>query len=754
MFNEIVKEIEWGGRKLTISTGKIARQANASVIVNYGDTTVMCNVTAKKKPKEGIDFFPLTVNYQEKTYAAGKIPGGFFKREGRLSQKETLTSRLIDRPIRPMFHEDYKNETQIICTVLSFDKENDADIPALIGASAALSISDIPFLEPIAAAKIAYIDGSLVLNPTLTELNDTSLDLTLAGTADSVLMVESEADQLSSKEMLDAVSFGLESFKPVIALIKELVEEVGKEKWVVESNNNPDFYKKLSTEYSDDFSKAFSITAKLERVEAVKEVCAKIEEQHLEEDGSNANELSSYIKKLEKEVVRNKVFNDERIDGRKLDEVRNIASETNLLAKVHGSALFTRGETQALSVITLGSEDDEQLIDGLEGNSKERFMLHYNFPPYSVGEVGMLRAPGRREIGHGKLAKKSLSAVIPSVEEFPYAIRAVSEITESNGSSSMATVCATSMALMSSGVPISKPVSGIAMGLVKEGEKFKILSDIMGDEDHLGDMDFKVAGTTDGITALQMDIKITGITFEIFSKALEQADAGRAHILEEMSKTIAVANSDLGENVPIMTSVKIKEEKIREVIGQGGKVIKKICEDSECKISIEDSGEVKICAPDRKAADLALSIIADIVEEAEIGSTYTGIVHKITDYGAFVNFLSNASGLIHISEFSNKRIKSVSEFLNEGDEIKFKIVGKDRDKLRLSYKAVNGNIDGSEDTEDQEEDNNVESTRPERKPRSNNKHRKPRNQSRDNFKKPKEEKPKEDTKKKKKLFFW
>jgi polyribonucleotide nucleotidyltransferase len=746
MFKIVKKELEWGGRKLTIETGRLARQANASVLVTYGETSVLCCVTAERNPKDGIDFFPLTVNYIEKTYSAGKIPGGFFKREGKLSEKETLTSRLIDRPLRPMFDENYKNETQVVCTVLSYDKINDADIPALIGSSAALAISEIPFNDPIAAVKIGYINDEFILNPTFDELLNSRLDLTVAATNDSILMVESEVDNLTSEEMLEALKFAQEGVAPVVNLIKEIVSECGKEKWVFTSNFNEKLYSEIDKKFRSKFEKAFSVKEKLERQSHVNAITSEINESYVNED--NALEISGYIKKIEKDVVRNMVFNDQRIDGRSLDQVRQIDCQTNLFPRVHGSSLFTRGETQSLAFVTLGSEDDEQMIDALEGTFKERFMLHYNFPPFSVGEVGMLRAPGRREIGHGKLAKKSLNAILPSFEEFPYSIRVVSEILESNGSSSMASVCSASMSLMSAGVPIKEAVSGIAMGLVMDGKKYKILSDIMGDEDHLGDMDFKVAGTKNGITALQMDIKIKGITFEIFANAIKQADAGRQHILSEMNKAVSKPSENLGEYVPIMDIIKIKEDKIREVIGQGGKVIKKICEDSNCKISIEDNGDVKICAPDQKSYNIASDIINSIVEEPEIGKVYDGIVQKITDYGAFIGFLNSSSGLIHISEFSESRINNLSKFIAVGDPLKFKIIGRERDKLRLSYKAVNGNING-DDLPSDDDNENKNSERKSKKDYNRSKNNKYKEKEKDN-----DPKDANTEKKKKKGFFW
>lgn len=690
MFTIIKKEIQWGGRTLTLETGKIARQSNGSVTIRYGDTIILCAATAAKKAKEGIDFFPLTVNYTEKTYATGKIPGGFFKREGRNSEKETLTARLIDRPIRPMFPESYKNETQIVCTVLSYDKENDSDIIALIGASAALAISEVPFQGPIAASRVGLIDGELVLNPTIEQLATTSLDLVVAGTEDSVLVVESEASELTEEKILEAVKFGQESFKPVIKLINDLVAEAGKPKWEAEDDFDTKLFDKITKEYKESFISAYKITEKLKRQDEINLIRESICTKHIDSENDNTALIEKIIKKLEKLVVREKTFNNERIDNRKLNEIRAIQAEVNVLPRVHGSALFTRGETQALAVVTLGSADDEQIIDDLNGNYKDNFMLHYNFPPYSVGEVGMLRAPGRREIGHGKLAKRALSSSVLESNS-PYTIRIVSEITESNGSSSMATVCASSMSLMDAGIKIKKPIAGIAMGLVKEGNEHRILSDIMGDEDHLGDMDFKVAGTEDGISALQMDIKIKGITFEIFKEALNQAKEGRQHILKEMSKAITSARNEMNDHVPVMTTMKIAEKKIREVIGQGGKVIKKLCEDTDSKISIEDDGTIQICAPNKNSAEHAIEGINNIVAEPEVGQIYTGKVKKITDYGAFVEFMNNHSGLIHISEFADKRISSVAEFVSEGDTITFKVIAREGDRLRLSYKAANNN---------------------------------------------------------------
>ena len=711
MFKIINKEIQWGGKTLSLETGKIARQANGSIVIKYGKTTILCTATAKKTANPDIDFFPLTVNYQEKYYAAGKIPGGFFKREGRATEKETLVSRLIDRPLRPMFHDSFKNETQIMCTVLSYDKENDADIIAMIGASAALAISEIPLLVPIAGARVGYIDDKLVLNPTVQQLAESSLDLVVAGTEDSILMVESQVNEFSEEKMLEALKFAQESFKPVIDLINDLVKECGKEKWEVESNFDDVLYKKVADKYSDKILAIYDIKEKQSRQAELEVLRETLKTEYLDDESSNVVIVEAIIKKLEKKLVRDRIFDKKRIDGRALDQVRPIVSEVKALPMVHGSALFTRGETQALAVVTLGATDDEQIIDGLEGNNRDKFMLHYNFPPYSVGEVGMLRGPGRREIGHGKLAKRALIHAMPQGDDFPYTVRIVSEVTESNGSSSMATVCASSLALMDAGVKIKKPVAGIAMGLVKEEDKYSILSDIMGDEDHLGDMDFKVAGTEDGINALQMDIKIKGITFEIMEHALLQAKQGRLHILQEMAKTITEPSTEFNENVPIFSTMKVAEAKIRQVIGKGGKVIKKLCEDTGCKISIDDDGVIQICAPDKASSDDALAQINAIVEEPEVGKVYDGVVQKITNYGAFVGFLNNHSGLIHISEFANKRIDSVEEFVSEGDKITFKIIGRDGDKLKLSYKAVNNNSedsDNSSENVDNADDQNEE----------------------------------------------
>ncbi|MDC0857244.1 polyribonucleotide nucleotidyltransferase [Rickettsiales bacterium] len=687
MFKIIKKEIEWAGKKLTIETGKIARQSN-SVLASYGETVVLCNVTASKNSSP-LDYFPLSVHYQEKSYANGKIPGGFFKREGRSTEKETLISRLIDRPIRPLFPEGYNNEVQIICTVISHDLENDADIVALIGASAALSISEVPFQGPIAAAKIGIVGEDFVINPSIDELKSSTLDLTVSGTKDSILMVESEVKELSENELIEALQVAQNSFGPVIDLLNEFQQEGGKEKTKVEvviDERTAELTKIINEKFSNDIESAYQIKTKVERANKIKE----LSEQALEitEEETEHDSIKKIFHDLEKKIVRTRTLNKQRIDHRKLDEIRQIESEVSILPRVHGSSLFTRGETQALAVVTLGTEEDEQIVDAIGQDSRDRFLLHYNFPGYSVGEVYPLRGPGRREIGHGKLAKKAVSYAIPSKEDFHYTIRIVSEITESNGSSSMATVCASTLALLDAGVPIKKLVAGIAMGLVKEDDNYVVLSDIIGDEDHLGDMDFKVAGTEDGITALQMDIKIGGINFDIIKTALAQAKQGRLHILDRMKATITTPKEELSQYAPLTEQMVISESKIREVIGQGGKVIKKLCETFDAKISIDDNGTVTISSVGADNVKAAIEHIRNLVAEPEIGKIYDAKVDKITDYGAFVNYMGGASGLVHISEFSEEKIESVREFVNESDEIKIKVIGKDGDKFRLSYKAV------------------------------------------------------------------
>jgi polyribonucleotide nucleotidyltransferase len=692
MFTEHRKEITWGGRKLVIETGKIARQADAAVMVTYGDTVVLCTAVAQKTPKVGIDFFPLTVNYQEKTFAAGKIPGGFFKREGRPSEKETLTSRLIDRPIRPLFAKGFQNETQVICTVLSHDLENDPDVVSLVGTSAALTLSGIPFLGPIGGARVGYVDNEFVLNPTPEQLDNSQLDMVVAGTTDAVLMVESEANQLSEETMLGAVMFAHTEFQAVIQAIIELAQECAKEPWKVPEPpaEKEALRARLKEVAEDGLRAAYSETVKQARVEKVSAAkAAALEALDVSED--EAKLLGGLLKDLEKSIVRGNILETgQRIDGRDTKTVRPIAAEVGILPRSHGSSLFTRGETQALAVATLGTGQDEQIIDALEGEFRENFMLHYNFPPYSVGEASFLRSPGRREIGHGKLAWRAIHAVMPTKEAFPYTIRVVSEITESNGSSSMATVCGTSLAMMDAGVPIERPVAGIAMGLIKEDSGYAVLSDILGDEDHLGDMDFKVAGTSTGVTSLQMDIKITGITEDIMKTALDQARDGRIHILGEMAKAIDSAREDVSSNAPRITTMSIPKDKIREVIGTGGKVIREICEVTGAKIDIDDDGTIKVAAVDGDAGQAAIDWIRNIVAEPEVGEIYTGKVVKVVDFGAFVNFLGARDGLCHISELAAERVGKVTDVVNEGDSVKVKVLGiDDRGKVKLSMKVVN-----------------------------------------------------------------
>ncbi len=691
MFKVYRKEMEWGGRVLTLETGRVARQADGAVLATYGGTTVLCTVVAAQKPKEGQGFFPLTVNYQEKTFAAGKIPGGFFKREGRPSEKETLVSRLIDRPIRPLFPEGFLCETQVIATVLSHDLENDPDIVSLIGCSAALTISGIPFLGPIGAARVGYKDGNFLLNPTAAERAGTQLDLVVAGAQQGVLMVESEAQQLSEETMLDAVVFGHKSFQPVIDMIISLAEMAAKEPRELPppSYDKKALQTKLEKLLGADLKAAYAETAKQARYAQLDLAKAKAFAEISPEEFT-AEQIAEGVEQMKYDYVRNMVLDTgKRIDGRDTKTVRPIVCEVGILPRAHGSALFTRGETQALVVSTLGTGQDEQIIDALEGEYREAFMLHYNFPPYSVGETGRMGSPGRREIGHGKLAWRALRPMLPAKDKFPYTIRVVSEITESNGSSSMATVCGSSLSLMDSGVPMTAPVAGIAMGLIKEERGFAVLTDILGDEDHLGDMDFKVAGTADGITALQMDIKITSITPEIMRIALEQAKAGRIHILGEMAKSLNTSRDSVSQNAPRITTFTIAKDKIREVIGTGGKVIREICETTGAKIDIEDDGTIKVAAVDQKAADAAIAWIKGIAADAEIGAVYVGKVVKIVDFGAFVNFLGSKDGLVHISEIKPQRIERVSDFLKVGDEVRVKVLGiDDRGKVKLSMKAV------------------------------------------------------------------
>ena len=692
MFNKHKKEITWGGRPLIIETGQIARQAGGAVMVTYGETSVFTAVTAAKKAKAGIDFFPLTVNYQEKAYAAGKIPGGFFKREARPSESEVLICRLIDRPIRPLFAPSFKNETQVSCTVMSHDLENQADIPSIIGTSAALTLSGLPFMGPIAGARVGYIEGEYILNPTDEELENSDLDLVVAGTRDAVLMVESEASELSEEIMLGAVMFGHAEMQVVIDAIIDLAELAAKDP--IELPKEEDHsaliadIKKLAEK---GLREAYGETDKQTRVGKISEVKDAVKEKFVPEDNDAQSQLvGGILKNLEKDIVRGDIIKTgKRIDGRDLDTVRAVVGEVNILPRTHGSALFTRGETQSICVTTLGTGDDEQFIDALTGTYKENFMLHYNFPPYSVGEVGRSGFTSRREVGHGKLAWRAMRAVLPEKEEFPYTIRIVSEITESNGSSSMATVCGASLSMMDAGVPLSRPVSGIAMGLIKEGDDYAVLSDILGDEDHLGDMDFKVAGTSEGITSLQMDIKITGITKDIMEAALEQAKGGRAMILSEMNKALDTAREEMNEYAPRIETLVVKKEKIREIIGTGGKVIREICEVTGAKVDIDDEGVVKVSSPDGAAIKAALDWINGIVAEAEVGKIYEGKVVKTVDFGAFVNFLGSKDGLVHISEMANERVKQVTDVVKEGEMVKVKVLGiDDRGKVRLSMKAV------------------------------------------------------------------
>ena len=692
MFDEHKVEIEWGGRTLVLETGKIARQADAAVLVTYGDTTVLCTAVAQKTAREGIDFFPLTVNYQEKTFAAGKIPGGFFKREGRPAEKETLTSRLIDRPIRPLFAKGFKNETQVICTVLSHDYDNDPDVVAMVGASAALTLSGIPFMGPIGGARVGLIGGEFVLNPLLDTMADSQLDLIMAGTEDHVLMVESEAHELSEKQMLDAVMFGHAAAGQVIKAILELAEKCAKDPWELpEAGDDSGLKDKVAKLAEADLRAAYSEQAKQARTEKVDAVRTKVMTAIAEGgDGDEAAKAGGAFKSLEKSIVRGNILKTGvRIDGRDTTTVRPIQSEVGILSRAHGSALFTRGETQALVVTTLGTGRDEQIIDALEGEYREAFMLHYNFPPYSVGEASFMRSPGRREIGHGKLAWRAMRPLMPSAEEFPYTIRVVSEITESNGSSSMATVCGTSLSLMDAGVPIGRPVAGIAMGLILEDDGYAILSDILGDEDHLGDMDFKVAGTSEGVTSLQMDIKIAGITAEIMEKALAQARDGRVHILGEMSNAIDHARDDVAATAPRITTISVPKDKIREIIGTGGKVIREITEQTGAKIDIDDDGTVKVASSDPESSEAAVKWIQGIVAEPEVGVIYQGKVVKTLDFGAFVNFIGTCDGLVHISELAPERVGKVTDVVEEGDAVYVKVLGiDDRGKVRLSMKVV------------------------------------------------------------------
>ena len=691
MFEINKVEINWAGKKLILETGRIARQADASVLATYGGTTVMANVVAAKKEKPDIDFFPLTVNYQEKFYSVGKIPGGFFKREARPTEKETLICRLIDRPIRPLFHKDFKNETQVMCTVLSHDQENDSDIVAMIATSAAITLSGLPFMGPLGAAKIGMVEGKFISNPTLSEMKNSNLELVVAGTNKGVLMVESEAQQLSEDEMLEAVEIGQKTYNEVIDAIIKLAKKAAKDPWDIkekaeEIKNLPS---EIEKNYKSKFIDAYKIQEKQKRSELLNELRAEISENY-ETEILTSVIVSDATKSIEKDIVRSELLKTgNRIDGRDTKTVRPIKCEVGVLERTHGSALFTRGETQALVVTTLGTGQDEQRIDAIEGEYKENFMLHYNFPPYSVGEVGRAGSTSRREIGHGKLAWRAIHPMLPSAEKFPYTYRVVSEITESNGSSSMATVCGTSLSLMDAGVPLEKSIAGIAMGLIKEDENYLVLSDILGDEDHLGDMDFKVAGTKDGITSLQMDIKITSITSNIMKEALAQAKEGRLHILNEMAKAIDKSREEISNYAPTITTIQVHKDKIREVIGKGGAVIREITEKTGAKIEINDEGLVSIAAVDGESGQAAIDWVNSIVEEPEVGKIYEGKVVKLMDFGAFVNFMGSRDGLVHISQLKNERVEKVSDVVNEGDVVKVKVLDVDgRGKIKLSMKSV------------------------------------------------------------------
>ncbi len=693
MINPVRKTFQWGGHKVTLETGRIARQATGAVLVSMDDVSVLCTVVGAKTAKEGQDFFPLSVHYQERTYSAGKIPGGFFKREGRPSEKETLTSRLIDRPIRPLFPNGFKNEVQVVCTVMSSEKDVDPDIAAMIGTSAALAISGIPFAGPIGGARVGYsADKGYFLNPTYSELEASELNMVVAGTEQAVLMVESEASELTEDQMLGAVLYAHQEMQAVIKVINELVAETGKPKWEWSApEENTALMAAVADGYKAALGDAYRITDKMERYGKVSE----LREQAIASIAGEGSEFSAddvigVFAKLEKNIVRQRILNGEaRIDGRDNRTVRPISVEVGVLPKAHGSSLFTRGETQAIGVATLGTTRDAQLIDALEGERKDNFMLHYNFPPYSVGECGRMGGTGRREIGHGRLARRGLAAVLPTAEEFPYTIRVVSEITESNGSSSMASVCVGSLSLMDAGVPLKAPVAGIAMGLVKEGERFAVLTDILGDEDHLGDMDFKVAGTANGITALQMDIKIEGITEKIMEIALEQAQQARLHILGQMNQVLQAPRETVSTNAPSMTVLKVESDKIRDIIGKGGATIRSICEETEAQIDIEDDGTVRIYGANAESRDAAVDRVLAITAEAEVGAVYTGKVSRIVDFGAFVTILPGKDGLVHISQIAHERVENVSDYLKEGDDIQVKVLDVDqRGRIKLSIKEL------------------------------------------------------------------
>ena len=688
MFKINKEEIEINGKKITIETGKIARQADGAIIATCGETVIIATVVGAKKLRDGQDYFPLSVNYQEKYYAAGKIPGGYFKREARPTESEQLISRLIDRPIRPLFPSSFMNEVQLLPTVLSYDGENQADILSIIASSAALAISGLPFGGPIAASRVGFKDGKYLLNPSPKELEESELDLVVAGTKDAVLMVESETSGLTEKVMLDAVKFGHENFVPVIKAIENLAKKAGKPKWKIEVPDHTAVKAKIAKALEVDLRKAFKEIDKKKRSTAILEAETKCKEMFVEDENVSENQAMAQLKSLEKDIVRTAILKDKkRIDGRGLADVRQIQCEVGVLPRTHGSALFTRGETQALVVTTLGMSDDEQRVESLNGMQRNGFMLHYNFPPFSVGECGRI-GTGRREVGHGKLAWRAINSSLPKKEDFPYTLRVVSEITESNGSSSMATVCGTSLALMDAGVPMKEPVAGIAMGLIKEGDNFSVLSDILGDEDHLGDMDFKVAGTKSGITSLQMDIKIEGITFEIMEKALDQAKDGREHILGEMDKVLKVSRTEFSKHTPKMEIITVDKKDIATVIGKGGATIREIVEKSGAKVDVKDTGEVTVAAPDEESRKIAIDIIKSLVAKAEVGKIYKGKVVKIMEFGAFVNFLGKQDGLVHISELAAKRVEKVGDVVKEGDEVSVKVLGFDRGKVKLSIKQA------------------------------------------------------------------
>ena len=689
MFDISTVQLDWQGLNLKLETGLMARQADGAVLATLGSTSVLCTVCAAKSCDSSMDFFPLSVHYIEKGYSAGKIPGGFFKREGRPSEIEILNSRLIDRPMRPLFHKDFKNETQVVCTVINYDGENDPAICAMIGASAATTIAGLPFLGPIACARVGYTDGEYILNPTKDELGDSDLDLVVAGTRDGVLMVESEANQLPEDIMLGAVQFGFKEFQCVIDKIIELAENSAKDSWKIISPEYPDYIESLKKEARSSLESLYKIKEKKKRNESLNEKRSDVIKK-FNKDDSELHLINDAIKDVEKDIVRSSILKTgKRIDGRDLDTVRAIDVRVDFLENVHGSALFTRGETQALVTTTLGTSSDEQMLDTLDGDRKEKFLLHYNFPPFSVNEVGRIGATGRREVGHGKLAWRAVNPILKDVQEFPYTLRVVSEITESNGSSSMATVCGTSLALMDAGVPLKKSIAGVAMGLIKEKDQFVVLTDILGDEDHLGDMDFKVAGTDSGITALQMDIKVTGITDEIMKDALEKALKARSHILQEMNKVVKKHRQGTKPNAPTVLNIQVDKSKIREVIGSGGKVIKDICEKSNAKVEIDDNGLISIFASKADDGEIAREMINDIVAEPEIGKIYEGKVVKTTDFGAFVNFLGSRDGLVHISQLKEERVEKTTDVVNEGDVVKVKVIGvDDRGKVKLSIKEV------------------------------------------------------------------